>query len=75
MGYTALNAEHLPTLKQITFHELDKLAKDKLVEWNEQEVQVTPLGRHFIRNICKAFDLHLLRSEKEDQSLLFSKAI
>jgi oxygen-independent coproporphyrinogen-3 oxidase len=75
MGYTALNAQHLPTLRKFTFHELEKLASDSLVEWSEQEVRVTPLGRNFIRNICKAFDLHLLRSEKESESLLFSKAI
>jgi len=75
MGYTELDPRHLLMLSKLTFPELEKLANDKLVEWNKQEVRVTPLGRNFIRNICRAFDLHLLRCEKESQTRLFSKAI
>ena len=75
MGFTALSPRHLPTLCKYTFPELEKLANDKLVEWNEHEVRTTSLGRNFIRNICRAFDLHLLRCEKESQTRLFSKAI
>lgn len=75
LGYTLLSPEHLQTLKKFTFPQLEELAKDKLVEWNEQEVKVTALGRNFIRNVCKAFDLHLLREQKESESPLFSKAI
>jgi oxygen-independent coproporphyrinogen III oxidase len=74
-GYTSLNPRDLSTLKKFTFPELEKLANDKLVEWNEREVRVTLLGRHFIRNICRVFDLHLLREQRETASLLFSKAI
>ena len=75
LGHTSLDPRDLPTLKKFTFPELEKLADDKLVEWNEQEVRVTLLGRDFIRNICRAFDLHLLREQRETMSLLFSKAI
>jgi len=74
-GYTKLNPEHLDLLKQYTFPELEKLEADELVEWNETEVKVTSLGRHFIRNICRAFDLHLLRNQTKTEKPLFSKAI
>jgi hypothetical protein len=35
-------------------------SSDLLVTWGEHGVIVTDLGKHFIRNICKAFDLKLL---------------
>jgi oxygen-independent coproporphyrinogen-3 oxidase len=62
-------------LKTYCFPELQKLQQDHLVTWNEHGVNVTELGRHFIRNICKAFDLHLLRSEAAKEEKLFSKAV
>ncbi|HEV8287063.1 MAG TPA: hypothetical protein VGQ09_22285 [Chitinophagaceae bacterium] len=75
IGYTTLDPQHLPILRKFSFPELEDLRKDGLIEWNEQEVRVTPAGRNFIRNICKAFDLHLLRQQRENESPLFSKAI
>jgi oxygen-independent coproporphyrinogen-3 oxidase len=74
-GATVFQPEHLPLLRQYTFPELALLAADQLVEWNEEGVQVTEGGRHFLRNICKAFDLHLLRREATSEKPLFSKAI
>jgi len=74
-GKTKFNPEHLDILKQYSFPELKKLEKDKLIEWNEAGLIITPLGRHFIRNICSAFDLHLIRNKKESSKPLFSKAI
>jgi oxygen-independent coproporphyrinogen III oxidase len=62
-------------LEQYVFPELEKLQADHLITWNETGVEVTELGRHFIRNICKAFDLHLLRSEGMKEERLFSKAV
>jgi oxygen-independent coproporphyrinogen-3 oxidase len=73
-GTTNFNQNDLPLLEKFSFPELDKLQADGLVEWNKKEVVVTTLGLHFIRNICRAFDLHLLRNQKKD-SQLFSKAI
>jgi oxygen-independent coproporphyrinogen-3 oxidase len=73
-GTTNFNQNDLPLLEKLSFPELDKLQADGLVEWNKKEVVVTTLGLHFIRNICRAFDLHLLRNQKKD-SQLFSKAI
>ena len=74
-GKTKFNPEHLGILKQYSFPELKKLEKDKLIEWNETGLTATPLGSHFIRNICSAFDLHLIRNKKVNTRPLFSKAI
>jgi oxygen-independent coproporphyrinogen III oxidase len=72
---TTFNANDSSLLKEYSFEELKKLEKDHLITWNEQGVNVTEMGRHFIRNICKAFDLHLLRSEEMKESKQFSKAV
>ena len=74
-GKTIFKDEHLPLLREFSFPELEKLTADKLVEWDETGATVTALGRNFIRNICKAFDLHLLRNQKENAAPRFSKAI
>jgi oxygen-independent coproporphyrinogen-3 oxidase len=74
-GTTIFKQEHLPLLKQYTFPELSLLQTDELIEWDEKGLQVTARGRHFLRNICKAFDLHLLRQEDTTAKPLFSKAI
>ena len=74
-GKTNFQSEHLPILKEYSFPELKKLEEDNLVKWDEEHLQVTESGRHFIRNICSAFDLHLLRNRSETGKPLFSKAI
>jgi len=74
-GKTSFKPEHLPLLKKYSFPELELLELDQLVEWDETGLQVTALGFNFIRNICKAFDLHLLRNQKESTTPRFSKAI
>lgn len=74
-GTTSFNKEHLSLLRTFSFPELQKLTADKLVVWDEESLQVTELGTHFIRNICKAFDLHLLRNQQETTNPRFSKAI
>jgi oxygen-independent coproporphyrinogen-3 oxidase len=73
-GTTNFAADDLPLLEEFTFPELKKLEQDGLVEWNKKELVVTTLGLHFIRNICRVFDLHLLRAQEKDRTL-FSKAI
>lgn len=72
---TVFNPKDLPLLQEYTFPELAKLEDDNLVEWNQKEMTVTSTGRHFIRNICRAFDLHLLRNQQGEKKILFSKAI
>jgi oxygen-independent coproporphyrinogen-3 oxidase len=74
-GKTTFHAAHLELLKQFTFPELEKLDADKLIQWNETGLTVTSLGRHFIRNICSAFDLHLHRNTEVEMLPRFSKAI
>jgi len=74
-GKTTFQADHLPVLRQYTFPELALLETDQLITWNEKELQVTDKGRHFLRNICKAFDMHLLRRQANAEKPLYSKAI
>lgn len=74
-GYTEFNPKDLATLNQYTFPELIELANDKLVEWDKNGLTVTGPGRHFIRNICSAFDLHLHRSRLSGIQPQFSKAV
>jgi oxygen-independent coproporphyrinogen-3 oxidase len=73
-GFTKINVADLPVLKEISFPELQRLKEDGLIEWDEKEVIVTSPGRHFLRNIASAFDLHLQRNKHETKPL-FSKAI
>lgn len=74
-GNTKFSTEHLPLLREFSFPELKNLESDELISWNEDGLQVTALGAHFIRNICKAFDLQLIRNQKETANPRFSKAI
>ncbi|UEG51276.1 oxygen-independent coproporphyrinogen III oxidase [Ferruginibacter lapsinanis] len=72
---TVFQEENLATLKECSFPVLEKLAADGLIEWDETCLQVTPLGRNFIRNICSAFDLYLIRDQSNSNKPTFSKAI
>ncbi|HYK45347.1 MAG TPA: coproporphyrinogen III oxidase, partial [Parafilimonas sp.] len=58
-----------------SFPRLEELANDGLIEWNEFGLQATKTGRHFIRNICNAFDLHYLRKDAVVNEMKYSKAI
>ena len=74
-GKTKFNRADLSVLKQFTYPELIKLEADNLIEWNESGLTVTSVGRHFIRNICSAFDLYLRKNKVENSKPIFSKAI
>ena len=74
-GKTSFKKEHLSLLKKYSFPELEKLEADALINWNEKGLNVTDLGGHFIRNVCKTFDLHLLRNQVATANPRFSKAI
>jgi oxygen-independent coproporphyrinogen-3 oxidase len=71
-GRTWLELEDADTLLDYTFPELMKLQEDGLVKWEGNLVKVTKTGHSFLRNICRAFDIHLLKAGKEK---LYSKAI
>ena len=73
-GFTKLNPTDLTVLREISFPELQRLKEDGLIEFDEKEVMVNSSGRHFIRNISSAFDLHLQRNKRESKPL-FSHAI
>jgi len=73
-GFTKLNPTDLTVLREISFPELQRLKEDGLIEFDEKEVMVNSSGRHFIRNISSAFDLHLQRNKRESKPL-FSNAI
>ncbi len=75
VGQTNFRAASLATLKTFSFPVLKELEEDGLITWNRSGLIVTNLGEHFIRNICRAFDLHLLRSKQEAAKPMFSKAI
>ena len=72
-GKTLFNEDDLPLLKEYSFPQLALLAADELIDYNETGVIVTPVGQHFIRNICSAFDLYLQRNAFT--KTVFSKSI
>lgn len=74
-GKTRFSKDHLPLLQQFSFPALDAMHADGLVNYTNDSLEVTALGLHFIRNICSAFDLHLLRRAGRNSDALFSKAI
>lgn len=74
-GNTLFKTEDLDLLMQYSFAELEDLAADGLIIKTSNQLMVTDTGRHFIRNICKAFDLHLLRNSLSAENTRFSKAI
>ncbi|HVY73247.1 MAG TPA: oxygen-independent coproporphyrinogen III oxidase [Puia sp.] len=63
-GKTIFSAEYRGPLEKYSFPELQKLSADGLVVFDEHQAVVTTAGRDFIRHICRAFDLHMLKSSK-----------
>jgi oxygen-independent coproporphyrinogen III oxidase len=74
-GRTSFNAGQLSVLQAYTFPVLAKLQEDGLVIFNDSECVLTNTGQYFIRNICSAFDLHLLRNKALIQKPVYSKAM
>ncbi|WP_207420426.1 oxygen-independent coproporphyrinogen III oxidase [Desertivirga brevis] len=71
MGYTDcewLSPEFAPVRERLV-----PLESDGLVVVKEGRVQITVVGKAFLRNICMAFDIRLWQKKPESQ--LFSKAI
>ncbi|MER0441674.1 oxygen-independent coproporphyrinogen III oxidase [Emticicia sp. W12TSBA100-4] len=59
--------------KEILLEKLENFADDKLIIFNEFGLKVLPAGKAFIRNICMAFDKHLVQTNSTEK--LFSKTI
>ncbi len=74
-GETIFEEKDRTLLELYTFPELEKLENDGLVIWSVNGMTVTEKGKHFIRNICKSFDLHLIKTSPGSEQLQFSKAI
>jgi len=72
-GITFFQKKDMELLHLYVFPELEILAADELIEWNETFVALTEKGRYFMRNVCAAFDIKLHQDENRKQ--LFSKAI
>jgi oxygen-independent coproporphyrinogen III oxidase len=69
---THFSERYRDVLVQHSYNKLADLANDGLIDWTENGLKVTTIGRRYIRNICSAFDLFL---QSFDNKKLFSKAI
>ncbi|MFI5153564.1 MAG: oxygen-independent coproporphyrinogen III oxidase [Chitinophagales bacterium] len=74
-GETHFNMTYKDSLEAFTFPELRRLETDGLLECDGESLRVSTVGRNFIRNICRAFDLHLLRGQASTTNNIYSKAI
>lgn len=74
-GSTEFTPAYLPLIQEWSFPKLKSMCADGLVEFDEKNLRLTSMGHYFIRNVCSAFDLHLLRNQPLQQQQTFSKAI
>jgi len=74
-GKTKFNNRNMGLLEQFTFPKLKLMESDRLIYWDEEGLEVTRTGRNFLRNVCSAFDLHLLRSTRQTANPVFSKSV
>ena len=72
-GRTFFREDDLALLEEFTFEALEALAGDGLLNYGPFGVELTDLGKHFTRNVCKAFDLKLHCSQVAEKS--YSQAI
>jgi oxygen-independent coproporphyrinogen-3 oxidase len=57
-------------------HQLNDLQNDGLINWKENELEVTILGWNFLRNICAVFDKKMNDSKQQENSTpKFSQAV
>jgi oxygen-independent coproporphyrinogen-3 oxidase len=63
-GATMFDMTWSALLEEWTLPLLREYEKDGLVYLDEKGVVLTEAGKPFLRHVCKAFDLHLLRDEK-----------
>ncbi len=75
-GYVKPTSEDMLLVSAMNGNYLLQLVMDGLIEIKNGAIEITLKGNHFIRNIARVFDLHLLRSERDvQQKKLFSQAI
>lgn len=68
---TSLSLSDLPSSAEIA-QELCDFQEDGLINFNSQEIVITPLGKAFVRNIAMSFDHHL---RTQQQQTRFSQTI
>jgi oxygen-independent coproporphyrinogen-3 oxidase len=54
--------------------ELEGPREHGFITWDGERIEVTPLGRLFVRNVCMIFDSHLRRKRADDRPV-FSRTI
>ena len=57
----------------LILNQLEEMEYDGLIEIKEYKISITEKGKPFVRNVCMAFDLHLMR--KAPETKLFSMTI
>lgn len=66
------NTLFFPEIEQV-IGQLSEMQKDGLIKIDRKKLQVTELGKPFVRNVCMAFDLRLQRNMPETR--IFSMTI
>ncbi len=74
-GQTLIAAVDNEPYEQYVLPLLRDLELDGLIELKSYSVTVTTLGKNFIRNICSAFDLHLIRQRVDAGKKVFSSSV
>jgi len=70
-----LNEGFYRVLNQKQLNGLNSLKSDGLIELSTEGLNLTEIGRIFIRNICSVFDLRMQSKKKSGFEKVFSKAI
>lgn len=65
----SLQFDELPSVLE----RLEEMKSDGLLEINPDGIRVTDKGRAYVRNICMAFDLRMLRNQPETR--IFSMTV
>ncbi len=74
-GHTIITDLNDSNMTEYVLPSLRALQADGLVVVTGNDVQVTPVGKPFIRNICSAFDLYIARSKADAGKKMFSNAV
>ncbi len=72
-GRTTFKEEYKYLLSDYSLPLLQDMEADNLLHFTDDGIEVTKLGFHFVRNICKAFDIKWLTDETNHVG--FSKAV
>lgn len=74
-GITTIHPTDRDTVATYCLPELKRLWTDGLLILNGNTIQITAIGRNFIRNVCAALDLYLHKSKLAIEKKVFSSAI